>query len=85
MSLSRVGVEELVLDPTGGFLSQEVNLDLDSEGSIRREEISDNTSGVGDTLPKSRSWMGSILGLVDLAKFSAVFENFTLNTIQWIF
>ena len=64
----------LVLDPTGAVLTQEVNLHLDSEGSLRRKEISDNTSGVRDTLPASPT----TLGIVDQSKFTAVGENFAL-------
>ena len=71
-----------VLDPTGAVLSQEDDLHLDSEVSLRREEISDNTSGVGDTLPASPTSLGRTPGIVDQSLFgsAAAEENFTLQT-----
>ena len=66
----------LVLDPTGAVLSQEVNLHLDSQGSIWRQEISDNTSGVRDTL----LFPPIILWIVDVSDSSGGPESFTLKT-----
>ena len=79
LDLGQLGVlfVKLVLQSTQllmPVLSQEVNLHFDSESSIRREEISDNTSGVRDTL----LFPPIILGLVDISDSSGGPESFTL-------
>ena len=73
----------LVLDATGAVLSQEVNLDLDSQGSTWTQEISDNTSGVGDTFPASPTFLEKILAIINQFKFFEGSENVTLKTMQY--
>ena len=75
----------LVLNTTRAVLSQEINLHLESEGSIRRQEISNNTSRVEETFPISPVILSfNIFWMVDISGFFGGLkqENSVLEKIE---